>query len=299
MSLDFVNKVIKKRNYLVSIMLLSPTLILLALFFIIPMILTIVFSFTNLSLTGEAAAHFHFSGLQNFVNMLSDQNFYHSVLLTVLFVLLSAVFGQCLLGFLIAFMMKGKNKNFRRVIGLIIISAWVIPEVVVAFCWVSMLSDQGTFNQFITFAFNIKPVAWLFEFPMVAVIIANVWRGTAFSMMVFQAALDDIPEEIEEAAIIDGATRSQVLFRITIPLMKGTIATNIMLVTLQTIGVFSLIYTMTGGGPSNATATLPVFMYQEAFVNYQLGYGTTISLAILIIGALSSIIYIKVLKVEI
>ena len=76
-------------------------------------------------------------------------------------------------------MMRGKNKTFRRIIGLIIIAAWVTPEVVVGFCWVAFLGDNGTLNMLAHNLLGMKPVAWLYTFPMVSIIIANVWRGTA------------------------------------------------------------------------------------------------------------------------
>lgn len=290
----------KKRNQVKSTLgLLAPGVLLLLVFFITPMVLTVIFSFTNLSLTGDAAANLKFVGFQNFVTMFKDPELANSIWKTIIFVVFSAVIGQCFFGFLIALLMRGKNKTFRRVVGLIIIAAWVTPEVVVSFCWVAFLSDGGTLNKILVSLLNIKPIAWLYSFPMISVVIANIWRGTAFSMMVFQTALDDIPAEIEEAAVIDGASRWQITTRITIPMVRGTIATNIMLVTLQTLGVFTLIYTMTGGGPGNATSTLPVFMYKQAFVSYQLGYGTAISLVLLVIGAVASLLYMKVLKVKV
>lgn len=290
----------KKRmsDNLKSVFFLLPSWILLLIFFIGPMILTVIFSMTNLSLTGAEASQLRFVGFENFTRMFQDPEFRKSVWNTVVFVFFSAVLGQCFFGFLIAFLMREKNKTFRRVVGLIIIAAWVTPEVVVSFCWVAFLSDSGTANWLLGL-FNIAPVAWLFTFPMISVVIANIWRGTAFSMMVFQSALDDIPKEIEEAAHMDGATRWQVITKITIPMVKGTIATNLMLVTLQTLGVFTLIYTMTGGGPGVQTSTLPVFMYKQAFVSYQLGYGTAISLVLLAIGAIASLIYMKTLKVKV
>ncbi|MEG0295010.1 carbohydrate ABC transporter permease [Enterococcus sp.] len=281
-----------------SIFFLFPSWILLLIFFIGPMILTVIFSFSNLALTGANASQFQFIGFDNFVQMFQDPNFRISIWNTIVFVFFSAVIGQCFLGFLIAFLMREKNTAFRRVIGLIIIAAWVTPEVVVSFCWVAFLGETGTANWLLGLL-NIEPIAWLFTFPMISVIIANVWRGTAFSMMVFQSALDDIPKEVEEAAVMDGASRWQIVTKITIPMVKGTIATNLMLVTLQTLGVFTLIYTMTGGGPGVSTATLPVFMYQQAFVSYQLGYGTAISLVLLAIGAIASLIYMKTLKVKV
>lgn len=277
---------------------LVPSWLLLLIFFIGPMVLTLFFSFTNLALTGVEASQLRFIGFENFTRMFQDPEFRTSVWNTIIFVFFSAVLGQCFFGFLIAFLMKEKNKTFRRIVGLIIIAAWVTPEVVVSFCWVAFLGESGTANWLLGM-FDIKPIAWLFTFPMTSVVIANMWRGTAFSMMVFQAALDDIPKDIEEAAIIDGASRWQVIRHITVPMVKGTIATNMMLVTLQTLGVFTLIYAMTGGGPGVSTATLPLFMYKQAFVSYQLGYGTAISFVLLLLGAIASLIYMKTLRVKV
>lgn len=284
---------------------LTPAFLVLGLFFIIPMLLTIIFAFTNLALTGTQAQQLEFIGFDNFVRMFNDSNLYNSIILTLIFVLFSAILGQCLMGFVIAFMMKGKNSLFRRIIGIAVIAAWVTPEVVVGFAWTIFLGDSGTVNNVLTFLGEYlpflpqEPIAWLFQYPMVSVVIANIWRGTAFSMMAFQTALDDIPTEVEEAAVMDGATRWKLVRHITIPMVKGTVATNLLLVTLQTLGVFTLIYTMTGGGPSGATMTLPVYMYQQAFVSFQLGYGTAISLVLLLIGAIFSLFYIKFLKVKI
>jgi multiple sugar transport system permease protein len=288
----------KMSDNLKAIFFLLPSWVLLLIFFIGPVILTFVFSFSNLALSGADASQFKFIGFDNFTRMFQDPEFRTSVFNTIVFVFFSAVIGQCGLGFIIAFLMREKNKLFRRVVGLIIIAAWVTPEVVVSFCWVAFLSDSGTANWLVGLM-GIKPIAWMFTFPMISVVIANVWRGTAFSMMVFQTALDNIPKEVEEAAIMDGAGRFKTITKVVIPMVKGTISTNLMLVTLQTLGVFTLIYTMTGGGPGMKTSTLPVFMYKQAFVSYQLGYGTAISLVLLVLGACASLIYMKLLKVKV
>jgi multiple sugar transport system permease protein len=293
--------VVKRRNRnhesRKAILFLMPSWILLLLFFITPILLTVGFSFTNLSLTGADAANIQFVGFQNFINMFQDPEFRISVYRTLVFLFCSAVIGQVLLGLILAVLMKEKNITFRRLVGMIVIAGWVTPEIVVAFCWVAFLSDSGTLNTILQ-SFGLTPVSWLFSFPMVSVVIANIWHGTAFSMMVFQSALDDVPKSIQEAAVIDGGSRFQIFTKITLPLVKGSIVTNMMLVTLQTLGVFTLIYTMTGGGPGNSTQILPVFMYNQAFVNYQFGYGTAISLVLLVIGIIASLIYMRSMKVK-
>lgn len=276
---------------------LLPSIILMLIFFIYPIILTFIYSFTNLALTGAAAQNTRFVGLENYITMIKDPAVGKSILNTVIFLVGSSLIGQQLLGFTVAFLMKNKNSMFRRVIGTIILAGWVMPEIVCALCMSTFLGDEGTLNVIIKI-FGGSPVTWLYTFPMISIIIANAWHGTAFSMLVFQAALDDVPKDIEEAAIVDGASRSKVLFSVIIPYIKGSITTNMMLNTLQTLGVFGLIYTITGGGPGDATTTLPIFMYNQAFINYQLGYGTAISMILLSLGIILSVFYTKAMNVK-
>jgi multiple sugar transport system permease protein len=290
-----VSSVYKKRKSYTWLYFLLPSIAIMLVFFIYPILLTFFYSFTNLALTGEAAKELKFVGFDNYVRMFHDPTVRVSIWNTLIFLIGSAVIGQQVLGFIIALLMKHKNRLFRRIIGTIVLAGWVTPEIVCALCLYSFFGDEGTLNAILSFV-GISDVTWLYTVPMLTIILANIWHGTAFSMLVFQAALDDVPTEIEEAAVVDGASRLQILFRITIPYIKDTILTNMMLVTLQTLGVFGLIYAMTGGGPGTTTTTLPIFMYNQAFVNYQLGYGTAISLLLLLLGIVLSLFYIRSMK---
>ncbi|MBB3128025.1 multiple sugar transport system permease protein [Paenibacillus rhizosphaerae] len=290
-----VPSVYKKRKSYTWLYFLLPSIAIMLVFFIYPILLTFFYSFTNLALTGEAAKELKFVGIDNYIRMFHDPTVRVSIWNTLIFLIGSAVIGQQVLGFIIALLMKHKNRLFRRVIGTIVLAGWVTPEIVCALCLYSFFGDEGTLNAILSFV-GISDVTWLYTVPMLTVILANIWHGTAFSMLVFQAALDDVPTEIEEAAVVDGASRLQILCRITIPYIKDTILTNMMLVTLQTLGVFGLIYAMTGGGPGTSTTTLPIFMYNQAFVNYQLGYGTAISLLLLLLGIVLSLFYIRSMK---
>ena len=277
-----------------AIFYLLPALALLLFFFLWPIILSFYYSLTDLTLSGTKSIHYDFVGFDNFINFFSDPLLKQSFFNTLIFLIFSAIIGQMLLGFLIAYLMKQKNGAVRRIVGTIVLVGWIMPEVVVAFCWVSFFSSDGTLNAILMHLAILKrPIVWLYTFPMVSIIVANIWHGTAFSMLQFQAALDGIPAEVEEAAEIEGASEFKKTLYITIPMIKQTIMMDLIIVTLRTLSVFGLIYAMTGGGPSTKTTTLAVYMYQQAFGSYQMGYGTAIALAILVMGILLSLISVK------
>lgn len=274
--------------------LLIPALVLLLAFFIIPIVLTVYYSFTNMALTGAAAQNFQFIGLENYKRILSDPNTLVSIRNTFIF-LIGSLVGQSVLGFLIAYFMKGKAKAFRSVVGPCILAGWVMPEIVVSLCCLAFFDVSGTFNKIIG-TLHIPGVDFIYGHPMMTIIIANVWHGTAFSMLNFQSALDNVSGDIEEAARVDGANKIQTLVRIIVPCIKDTIATNTMLNTLSTLGVFGLIWALTGGGPGMSTTTLPIYMYNQGLKNFQLGQGTAVGMILLFVGAVCSIIYTRLLK---
>jgi multiple sugar transport system permease protein len=271
-----------------------PALLLLGVFFAGPLLWSVYSAFTNVALTGSSTIDF--VGLANFRTMLHDSQFWNSLWLTLVFVVGSAVIGQNTLGLLIALLLKGRGKAARAVVSGLVVAAWTVPETVAGFCWYSFLHQEGTLNA-ILHRVGLSQ-NWLYTTPMLAVILANVWRGTAFSMLVYQAALNDVPPELHEAAAVDGATAWQRLRRVTLPLIRRSIVTNLMLITLQTLAAFGLIYVMTKGGPGNKSSTTPIYMYQESFQFYKLGYGTAMALVLLVIGAIFSLIYVRLIKVD-
>lgn len=274
---------------------LAPSIALLALFLLGPVIWSFYGSFTNAALTGPNAQDAQWIGLGNYTKLLADPLFPLSLWLTVVFVLCSAVIGQNFLGLGIALLMEKGNRYINSVVGTVVVTSWVLPEIVAAFVAYAYFSKDGTLNQVLA-ALGMTGPNWLYSLPMLAIVLANIWRGAAFSMMVYRAALNDVPTEITEAAMIDGAGGVKRLVLITLPMIKRSIATNLMLITLQTLAVFTLIWVMTAGGPSNGSMTLPLMAYVQAFRFGDIGYGTAIATVMLVIGGLFSIIYIRVLR---
>ncbi|SEQ58759.1 sugar ABC transporter permease [Arthrobacter sp. OV608] len=272
-----------------------PALLLLLVFLAGPVFWAFQASFTNTGLTGRNARNPEWVGLENYQRLLLDPVFPLSLWLTVLFVGASAVLGQNLLGLALAVLMRRARRAVSAAVGTAVVAAWVLPEIVAAFAAYAYFSRDGTLNQLLG-GLGMGEPDWLYSWPMAAVVLANIWRGTAFSMLVYRAALNDIPTEVAEAAQMDGAGGWKRLAFITLPMIRGSIATNLMLVTLQTLAVFTLIWVMTAGGPANASTTLPVLAYQEAFKFGDIGYGTAVASVLLLIGAVFGVGYIRLLR---
>lgn len=286
---------VKKTKLKTTFLFLLPSFLLIIVFFAFPVFVTVFYSFTNKTLVGVKANNWSFVGLDNYLFMFSDGRFFISLKNTFVFLFFSALVGQQVLGFSLAYMMERKSASLRRFVGTAVLLGWVTPEVVVSFIFFAFLNTQGSLNSVLAF-FHIKPVAWLFDYAMISVIFANIWRGTAFSMLMFQSALGNVSLSTRESARIDGAGSFQILFRIILPLISGSIVTNTILITLQTIGLFGLIYALTGGGPGFDTTTVPIYMYNKAFSAYQLGYGTSMAIILVLFGIIMSIFYMKSFK---
>ncbi|MFD4508441.1 carbohydrate ABC transporter permease [Streptomyces sp. NPDC058457] len=275
---------------------LTPALVLLLLFLGGPIVYCAWIAFTDLQLTGQA--HSSFVGFANFRRAFHDDAFLNAVWLTLVFTVLSALVGQNTLGLALAALMRRASKPVRTLTGGIVITAWVLPEVVAGFLLYAFFRREGTLNAILDLL-HLPSQNWLFTLPILAVSFANVWRGTAFSMLVYSAALDEIPNEIEESAEVDGAGGWRRMWHITLPMIRRSIGTNLMLNTLQTLSVFGLIWVMTRGGPGDRSQTLPLFMYEQAFQNSMIGYGTAVALLLLLVGSLFSVVYMRLLRTEV
>ena len=284
-----MNKSRKKNRQIYVFM--APALAVMLVFFMLPVALAIFYSFTNLALTGSKASNLEVIGFANYIKIFKDPAVKDAIVKTLVFTV-ACVAGQNVLGFAVAYFMQDTKTVFRRIIGPVLLAAWVMPEVVSAICTYSVFTDKGTLNVIIQ-ALGFGKISWLYKYPMLSIILGNIWRGTAYSMMVYQAALDNVPGEVKEASRIDGAGRLQAIGYVELPIIKNTIMTNAMLTTLMTLGSVGFIWIITGGGPGNATTTLPVLMYLKAFKNYDLGYGTAISMVLLLISAVFGIIYTR------
>ncbi|MFC9129625.1 carbohydrate ABC transporter permease [Streptomyces sp. NPDC057099] len=280
----------------VRVLPLTPAIVLLLLFLAGPIAYCVYIAFTDLQLTGQAQKSF--VGFDNFTRAFGDEAFLNAVWLTLVFTVLSSLIGQNTLGLALAALMQRASKPVRTLTGGIVVTAWVLPEVVAGFLLYAFFRREGTLNAILDWL-HLPSQNWLFTLPILAVSFANVWRGTAFSMLVYSAALNEIPQEITEAAEVDGAGGWRRMWHITLPMIRRSIGTNLMLNTLQTLSVFGLIWVMTRGGPGGKSQTLPLFMYEQAFQNSLIGYGTAVALLLLLVGSLFSLVYLRLLRTEV
>ncbi|EJJ27790.1 carbohydrate ABC transporter permease [Rhizobium sp. CF142] len=289
----------EKRTERQLLLVLLPSLILLLAFVIYPALYSVYLSFTNEALTGAAALRPRFVGIRNYARLLNDAKFWNSLFVTFVFVMGSAVIGQFVLG-LVSAMALRRPIRFRQFFSSMILLPNAAPEVVAGFMWISMLAggEHATLSRIVAF-FGIDPADWLNAFPLSMIIIVNTWRGIATAMILLTAGLSTIPSEIYEAARMDGATPSQMFRRITLPLMMPTILLYMLISAVSTIAVFGLVYALTRGGPGGATEVVSIYIYNQSFTAFQLGYGAAVAVVALIISLILGIGYVRAMKVEV
>lgn len=233
-----------------------------------------------------------FIGFDNYAAIFADPLFMSSVVNSLLFTAGSLVF-QFTFGFALALLF---NRVFpgRDLMRSLLLLGWMMPIVITGtlFKWI-LSGDSGVFNHLLSVVGLIdQPVFWLTNenTALWATIIANIWIGIPFNMLILLAGLQGLPDQLYEAAKIDGAGRFRQFMHITLPLMRPTIFIVLMLVLIYTFKVFDLIYVMTGGGPVNATTVLPLYAYKHAFTGYDISKGSTVAtLMFLFLGALACI----------
>ena len=271
----------------------APALALIAVFLVFPALWTLYIGLTNFRLTGAEARSPAFVGLDNYSRALTDETFWNSLWLTLLFVLGSAVLGQNVFGFLLAYALRAAGTVLRRMVEALVLLAWILPSSVVAFLWIAMLDrDAGTLNNILGGA-----TAWLVEYPMISIVVFNIWRGTAFSMMLYGAALTSVPPSHLETARLAGSGRFQTLRDVVLPHLRPYVLTNTLLISLWTFNDFTP-FLLTAGGPGNESEIVPVYIYNTAIIGGDMGYSGAISLLVLLINLGLALVYLRASKVR-
>jgi len=278
------------QDRLVIALFLLPAIVVFLLFVIYPIFRSVYFSTFDWNGLGAAVKNV---GMGNYKKILADQVFLKSVSNVILIIVLSLGIQLPLAMFLAV--LVGRDLPGRNVFRTIFFLPYVLSEVNVAIMWTLLYNanpHRGFLNAILV-ALGASPVAWMADMKVVmwAVFVALTWKYFGFHMLLYLTGLQNIPTEIEEAALIDGATPFQSFFQITLPLLSSTIKTSVYLSVLGSIQQFILVWVMTKGGPVNASETMATYMYRFGFVRYQLGYGSAVAIIMFIICMVFSLLY--------
>ncbi len=228
-----------------------------------------------------------------------DPTFYRSLINNFIFSLV-VVPLQSILALLLAMLINQKNIKGVNIFRTIYFSPVVTSMVVVSVIWTFLYSKEGLINQFLTsISFGaIEPIDWLSDprSAMVSIIILSIWQGVGFQMIIFLAGLQGIPEELYEAAQIDGANRWQQFWSVTIPQLRNTIIFVAISTTILAFRLFVQVDVMTKGGPSDSTTTVVYHMVVEGFRNQKIGYGASISVVFFLVVLVIALIQQRVLR---
>ena len=284
------------RDNLTILLFLLPALILFMLFVIYPIFQSIYYSLFNWKGFGPAV---DFVGLNNFTRILTDKVFLQALkngLLIIAFSLLLQLPMALAMAILVERDLPGRT--FFRIV---FFMPYVLSEVITALMWLFILNpdpDRGFINAVLILFPGVEAQPWLGDTntALFAIFIVLTWKYFGFHMLLYQAGLQNIPAEIEEAGRIDGANFFQNFFYITLPLLSSTIRTSVYLSVLGSIQQFILVWIMTKGGPVNASETLATYMYRFGFVRFQLGYGSAVAIYMFILCLIFSLFYLRLTR---
>jgi multiple sugar transport system permease protein len=280
------------RRDLVPVFFLLPLLLLVVFVQLGPATYTIYSSFFNWQLS---RTDINFIGLQNYSDILQNVDFWLVVKNTLVWTIVSTFF-HILLGMSLAVSLNKVKSRFMSIARILIILPYVTPGVVGGNLWRLILSGDYGFLNDILFRIGIirQYISWLGEpqNAMPSVIIANIWKGVPFYMVLFYARLQSISVDLYEAAKIDGANFWSILGRITLPMMRPVMIMASILGFMWSFNYFDLIYSMTRGGPVLATETLPIYIYNRAFVFRDMSRATAVASFVLAVAIILIVIRI-------
>ncbi|MCH1627693.1 carbohydrate ABC transporter permease [Fredinandcohnia quinoae] len=275
-----MQSVLKVRGALIITIL--PALLLYSFFVIIPIFWSAYYGFFKWSGMNDPI----FIGLENYIEVVKDPIFWRALKNNIIIVVAS-VFGQVPIALGLALMLR-KNSMFQRFVRSAVFLPMVISTVVVGLIWGYIYHPQlGVINSILTaVGLDSWTRPWLADpsVNMYAVSVPIVWNYIGPYLIIFIAALQNIPGEIEDAARIDGATKFKKLYFITLPMMWNTIKVAVVLCIAGSLKAFDQVFIMTGGGPAQSTELLATYMYNNTFMIYRYGYGSAVSTMIIVVS---------------
>ena len=277
-------------------LLLAPSLILVLAVVVYPVASGIALSFHDFNLL-RAAKGWQFVGVQQFLNLFQDDKFPTIVRNTFVWVIAGAV-SQFAVGLGVALALNRKTLRGGRVARVLVLLPWIMPSVVAAHMWALLLDSRlGVINDiFVRLGLLSEYKAWFADpkTAMASVLIVDLWKSFPFFTLMLYAGLQTIPDDLYEAASVDGASPWQKFVNITLPLLAPVIVAVVILRVIGLVNAPDLMIVLTNGGPGLATYVLSLFAFQTAYENFNFGYAAAISVSMLVILMTFTVMYMRV-----
>lgn len=275
----------------IAILFVAPVLVAFAVFYLYPTIRGAWWSFTDYSLLSEP----EFIGLENYQKVLASGEFWNSMFVTLYYVVLN-VGVQTAIALLLAALMHRLTRSV--ILRTTLLLPWLVPNVTVALVWLWLLdTNLGFVNHLLegmglpVIGFFTNP-AW--GIPTIAAI--NTWAYVGYTALLFYAGMLQIPQDVYEAAAIDGAGEWRIFSRITLPLLRPVMALVLVVSLIGSFQIFDTVAVTTKGGPVNATRVIYYAIYQEAFTFFKMGYAATMAILLALILAVLTVVQLRLLR---
>lgn len=285
-----------KGSHRTALLFLLPSLGFVCLFTLLPILDSFRLSFYRLILTlpwlGQKMV-----GWENYSDLLTDPVALQSLITTLIFVLVT-VSAELLLGLGMALIMNQAFRG-RSLLRAAVLIPWALPTVVSSQMWRFIFNDRyGLVNLVLFGADNSRYLAPLADasFALLAIMIAEIWKTAPFAALIVLAGLQTIPDELYEAASIDGATDWQKFRHITLPSIKPALLLALLFRTIDSLRVFDLVFVMTQGGPADATNVLQFYGYKKTFAEGMVGYGSAVAVAVFFLSLILALAYLRMLE---
>ncbi|MBI1173117.1 ABC transporter permease subunit [bacterium] len=285
-----------QRRQAVAFGFVTPTLLVITLILVYPILQSILLSFGDSSIDGSEP--WHFVGLKHYAELMADQRFWNALGVTLTFTGLSIPL-ELIFGVALALLM---NEHFRGkgLARLAVLFPWALPTALNTLMWRWMYNtDYGLFNAVaLQTGLAHRPIDWLGDatLAMLSMVVVSVWKTSSFMALIILAGLQSIPKELYEAGRMDGMTKWQEFRQITLPLLRGPILVALIVRSMDALRTFELPFNLTDGGPVTATESLSLYAYKVIFDFIEFNYGAAIVVAQFLVIFAMSLLYIFTLR---
>ncbi|TMW72533.1 carbohydrate ABC transporter permease [Alteribacter natronophilus] len=270
-----------KRQQMIGYLFILPSIIGVSIFFLFPLLFSLVLSFTNWS--GPSGRGTEFIGMENFQRILGDEVFRQAFFNNFLYLIHVPI--AVFLGFLVAVFLN-RSVYMKNALRAVFFLPYLISPIAIGFVWMLLFHpSEGPINVMLMSLGVDNPPGWLSSTgsSMYAIIIMSAWQIMGFNIIIYLAALQGVPRELEEACSMDGAKKWQITRYVTFPFVSPITLFLLIIGVANAFKNFGLIQAVTGGGPGNSTTILPLYVYQTAFRYYELGYASTIAIILFLV----------------